>query len=59
MLHWLSVVDAISVLPLFFEVSMAADHTSSYFMRLLLIVRTMRLLQLYRLLRLAKSAKTR
>jgi hypothetical protein len=59
MLYWLSVMDFITILPLFFEIFTVAKHTGNYFVRLLLIVRTMRLLQLYRLLRLAKTAKMR
>lgn len=59
MLHWLSIMDFFTILPLFFEIFTVAEHTGNYFVRLLLIVRTMRLLQLYRLLRLAKTAKMR
>lgn len=59
MLRRLSLIDMACLLPLLVEVSTTGSNSNKYLMRLLLIVRTARLLQLYRLLRLAKSAKSR
>ncbi|KAF4146602.1 Calcium-activated BK potassium channel alpha subunit [Phytophthora infestans] len=61
LLHWLSVVEMICVLPLLVEFTTGTTdsipHTHAF--RLLMMLRVMRLLQFYRLLRLAKSAKLR
>lgn len=61
LLHWLSVVEIICVLPLLVEFITGSTGTgpNTYAFRLLMMLRVMRLLQFYRLLRLAKSAKLR
>ncbi|KAG6613739.1 Voltage-gated Ion Channel (VIC) Superfamily [Phytophthora cinnamomi] len=61
LLHWLSVVEIICVLPLLVEFITGSTDTkpNTYAFRLLMMLRVMRLLQFYRLLRLAKSAKLR
>ncbi|ETP07776.1 hypothetical protein F441_16107 [Phytophthora nicotianae CJ01A1] len=61
LLHWLSVVEIICVLPLLVEFTTGTTDSipHTYAFRLLMMLRVMRLLQFYRLLRLAKSAKLR
>ncbi|KAG2759838.1 hypothetical protein PC129_g7347 [Phytophthora cactorum] len=61
LLHWLSLVELICVLPLLVEFTTGTTDSvpNTYAFRLLMMLRVMRLLQFYRLLRLAKTAKLR